>query len=40
VDVDTSNSVLRDEDPFWLHQSVRKALQEQFNLHQCYAITG
>jgi hypothetical protein len=42
ADVDTSNSSLRDEDPFWLHQSVRKAMHEQFNgfMHRCYAITG
>ena len=42
ADVDTSNSNLRDEDPFWLHQSVRKAMHEQFNgfMHRCYAITG
>ena len=41
-DVDSSNSSLRDEDPFWLHQRVRKSLHEQWTgfMHRCYAITG
>jgi hypothetical protein len=41
-DVDSSNSSLRDEDPFWLHQRVRKSLHEQWTgfMQRCYAITG
>ena len=42
ADVDSQNSSLRDEDPFWLHQRVRKALHEQWTgfMQRCYAITG
>jgi hypothetical protein len=42
ADVDSPNSSLRDEDPFWLHQRVRKALHEQWTgfMQRCYAITG